>query len=1220
MRVPVQTAEFNALAPLPKDGRLLIEASAGTGKTYALTSLICRLIVLDDRRLEEILAITFTRAATAELKERIRLRLTHLRQALSGGEAADEFESELLKEIDRRYGGTGRELTLRRVALALATFDQASVFTIHSFCERMLREFAFESCVIFESELIEDDSRYFEEAKADYWRKNFGSTFSSDEASWLYHNDWTFSKILQVSPLQLGMRDVRFNNQGEIPCGPTPQRFNASGVIKEYRDLYNAVKKTYQEEELISFIEKNGLGRSRAKLLREVGRIVADREGMIFLKGDEFSQSFLEKGAQAVDNQTVSSICALAAWQRERMARGLMDLISWHRKAALEQIAVAMRRRKNELGQISFDDLISLMRASLSEGPQCNLACLVRKRFPVALVDEYQDTDPDQFEILSAIYPAEEEGAALIVVGDPKQSIYAFRGADIYAYLTTKSRVQTHATLATNRRSIKPLVDAVNHLFGSESARGTAGGNGAPPFYNELITYESNHAYNQSRVELGGRALTHALTLCNYNRDAGNSDSVNEEIVAHYEALEIARMLAEDTLTLFGPQDGVDAKAGEQRKIRASDIAVLVGTHQQGRRMIRELIQAGVNAVSAKSGSVFDTREAHDLAAVLQALLSPSDHLAFMSAAITPLLGLDPVDIEGFGRDGREFTVFFEEMLALGELWHREGVHALGAELLRRAGTTPRLASWRGGERVITNYRHLTELLAAQAHATQCGPAALLAWLKAGIAREQPRPADHEQLRLESDEDAVRVMTIHAAKGLEFPVVFVPFMWRGPVNPKPPLTYHLKNSNGDYARVLDVSVEFGGSDERSALVLNEIKAEDARLLYVAITRAKYICRLAWAPAGNRSRRIRPWVMDDLFKEALGPKPGELSWLKVLEHDGGMDSEGGGSSVSVAEQAANEDLRPPLKFTAERQLKDPYGRTSFSGLKRKADLRDLRGGEDEAEVYMVNLGDGSGREESAPDIAPPVAGLPAGTEAGSCLHHILEKIDFCDVQSAKSTAMIERALTLWGVQPDDQTAAVAAYREAVLRTMSTPLDVGSGVFRLSEIAPEDRLAEVAFCFSIGNLNPARLANILRECGSARAAAISARVSRLKFSEVYGFLDGFIDLVFRKDRKYHIVDWKSNYLGEHALDYAPERLAWAMDDSLYTLQYLLYAVSLHRYLRLRLKEYEPSLHLGTVIYPFVRGMPGKKGPCNHSVYIDVIIPEQIARLSSLMGGES
>jgi exodeoxyribonuclease V beta subunit len=835
------------------------------------------------------------------------------------------------------------------------------------------------------------------------------------------------------------------------------------------------------------------------------------------------------------------------------------------------RLADAVRRelaaRKLRAGVMTYDDLLTRLDANL-RGPAGDIAVRrLRERYRVVLVDEFQDTDPIQWSILQRAFG----GTTLVLIGDPKQAIYAFRGADVYAYLEAAAGAERR-TLETNRRSDQGLIDAYDALFGNARLG------------HEGIVYRRVRATQQPRAATPLRIrVVHrdepSLTLT--QRGYATSQSAREHIATDL-AADVVRALDSDA-------------------VRPGDVAVLVQTNRTA-ALIRDALEAvGVPAVINGARSVFGTEPARYWLRLLEALERPTSAPRAHAAALTPFLGWTAERVATASDD--DWEAVHTRLHEWARVLRLRGVASLAETITQAEGLPARILARAGGERALTDLRHVAELLHAAATSEQLGTTALVGWLRRRIAEAGQDTADDDRSRrLESDEEAVQVLTVHRSKGLEFAVVYYPYLWEPSYIPQGvPVVFH--DPDNDDVRTIDVGLEGPDFDRHKRQELIEQRGEDLRLAYVALTRAKHQAVVWWAAAWNSrdsalGRLLFAREPDGTVPAVAKTTPSDdAAWARFEalreEAPGCIAVERSRLGLPVAWGGR---LRQPAELAAarfDRDLDVRWRRTSFS---------DIATGAHEARVASEPEEPALDDEPERP-AGPVVAGsllaaMPVGVEVGTFIHRVLEATDFAapdleaELSAAVAASQARRAVDL-----GDPAAVVAGLKAAI----ETP--VFDGVC-LRDLARADRLDELHFELPlVGGDRPAgwldldAVAAVLRAQGDAFGYADRLHDPALRRS-VRGYMTGSIDLVARLGERFAVVDYKTNWLGGpgeplSAWHYRPEALQAEMLRGHYGLQALLYTVALHRYLRWRLPGYDPDRHLAGVHYLFLRGMVGRGG---------------------------
>jgi exodeoxyribonuclease V beta subunit len=1216
---------MNRLRPLEVDptGLHLIEASAGTGKTHTIGTLLLRLVIERGLAIERILVVTFTEAATADLRRRLRQRLRQAFHAL-------DDRIPLPAELAALCPPVGRERARTRVWRALLDFDCAPITTIHGFCLAMLQDFAFESGLPFDVETEAEAGGLIEEVVDD---------FRSEQLHRL--EPLIIDYLSEALPKRAALIRLAERVLARPDCQPLPAK------VERHPDPVGALQAAHrqaralwlaQREEIAALVcDHEGLHKGWFKPQKRLDSL-AEMERLLAPERAECAQ--LPAGVGRLTPAWLAAKCkkgrqppvhpffeacqrlvdAGAAFEREALASTL---------ALIEHLRREVPRRRLQRNIQSFDDLLQRLDQALAAAGGATLAARIRERCDAALVDEFQDTDRVQVRIFEHLFG---DGALpVFLVGDPKQSIYGFRGADINAYLEAAGLAAERHTLAVNWRSSPPLLAAIDWLFGRAERAGQR------PFVDPRIRHQPVEPQLEARNALEPGTAPLQLRFLPRADRAGPRGAIGRDWIdahlADWVAGELVRLLNDGPLLDGAP-------------IRPGQVAVLVRTNDQAARLQQALQRRRVPAVLSSAGSVFATREAEELSRVLAAAAEPTDSASVRAALATDLLGFDAAALDAMAAADEKAAADDRQRWADWQLrfrdWHRcwqqRGFMRLARALLLEAPESEappvvRLAGLIDGERRVTNLLHLAELLHGAAAGEHLGPRALLRWFEQKRAGDS-RGADSEQLRLESDARAVQLVTVHRSKGLQYPVVVCPSLWDVRRDSGFPLVFDRLDAESGRARSF-VDLHKSPLAENVRLARRETLAEAMRLTYVALTRAEQLCLVLWGGLKDYAyaplaRLLHlPGAPDDL--DALGKAIGRLDDQQLFADLQALAAESDGT-IAATELAPPdgavwqpEAIRPAALGCAKlrRRLQPAWAIHSFSSL--KAGQRrgpDVAASPDHDQDVEPAAPPAVAAAEPEPLTAAaveriPLADLERGPRMGDCLHALLEQVDFAAADDGALDGLVARQRRACGLD----AVAAAGLRRAVDAVLDTPLDGPAGGLRLRGLPARRCLRELEFLLpAAGVLEPAVWAADLRTAGGpAIPDAYPERLAAMAPQRLEGFLRGFIDLVFVHDDRWFVVDYKSNFLGERFADYRPERLAAAMAEHDYFLQYLLYCVALERILRYRLADFDPERHLGGVYYLFVRGLHPDHGP-RWGVFRDRPSPELLQRLGQRLGLEA
>jgi len=1158
---------FEPFSPDVLRGINLIEASAGTGKTYSITTLVLRLLIERGLKLHQILAVTFTEAATGELRSRIRSRMRDAQQFLRSqrkGASAD---------FGRLFSGVDKETAMGQLAEALSEVDSMPVYTIHGFCKQMLEDYAFETGQPFGAEMVPDNNEFYRELAEDFYRKKLASypvefLLQSKKTSpaALAELAKELSKPLVHLPIKENLTDQAQREAQEfeelggnpeiLPSGLddfSVQQNKLEELAKRWDHTLLNLEAQLEEVEMAKGVLlqacNDGILKANSykpekvedwfKDFTQIVSLAGKPGGSVFDAGDlpeKLSNGEITAGTkknQAVPEHSVFNAIqelvdirtSVGEMTKELEWRMVREFDEWMRKEA--------PRRKQDRAVQFFDDLLMNLFQALKSQRGRVLADLIRTRFPAALIDEFQDTDSVQWGIFSSIYDPgkmSDDKNTLLLIGDPKQSIFSFRNADIRTYLKAKETAAHVWTMNTNYRSEPHLIAALNHWADCV---------GADQCFNlpgkiDYVPVEPKDWGNSATMTFpAGDA---SLMFLPDPAPDGNKGEVEEEVVS-LTVKAVLRVLLNNRL-------------GED-PLRPGDLAVLVHKHSQAEKIKAALNKSEIPAVIVSKHSVFDSETAPLVYHFLQAVLNLQDEKLLRGLLLREFFKYSAQQVDDL--DEKEWSDWVERIRTWNEIWKNNGIAALFAEADLGAGFRKNFAEQSGmGERSLTDFHHLAELLIGQELEHRMSPPALLRWMEQQFGSED-KAGDEAVVRLESDAGRVQVVTIHCSKGLEYPVVFCPFLWAGKTEKS---LYSSVFSDGEI-RVYDFFEKH--EDQIKELDFNE----SLRLQYVALTRAKHQLWVCAAKGGKQNKRspLHHW----------GVVSGALANLFGCEHICNANVEILGETKILA---APDPVRLNAPAELSRTITQNWLMHSYSSLAGEAEpgqYKDCDAGANEPEPLQVK--------------PEGVFALPKGAVFGVQLHELFEQLDFqadAEVRAAAVKRLCEQA----GYDP----GLCGDLLQLVNQTLDSPLHPHA--FRLSDIPRDKRLVELDFHFPINAFRRKRLADLT-------GAGV-----RFPLEECRGFIKGFMDLVFERDGKFWIADYKTNYLGSRAEDYAGKALQQAMDEHGYVLQYHLYTLALHRFLRLKLPGYNYEQHIGGALYLFVRGMDGQNGVFYERVPLETV----------------
>ncbi len=1322
----------------------LLEASAGTGKTYSIQTLYLRLVLVEGMSVQQILVVTFTKDATKELRDRLQ-RI--LREALDhlGGRPAEERTRKL---VDKAVTDQGEGPIRERLQLALLDFDMASIFTIHGFCQRVLNRFAFETRQPFDVEPAGDTSDEIEQLCKDWWRKNLYLMDAEITGFLSVNNRFSLKAItalagkliskpdavLDAEPDQMQPLKGKLTHEMEkfvvdnsaLPTetqtypGALPEIAMAVGElqrqVKEFRSgiktqewdkalsaldaltgFSKTVPVTFRDTDLVqaceAFMQKVPSGTRAASFTWKKGHLESEKcpslgPGLteavkvavqaLGLKHrvDEYAPAKLrrtkafekavllddcfrksnpvdceaklvfaaikdvyENGAGLVEEVVLTADCVNPAIKT--LGESLLNACGAEVVRAALEVKDQYRKGRPAATTASYDDYLLNLREALKDpvGGK-DLVDVLRKEFCAALIDEFQDTDPIQWGIFERLF--KDAGIPCFLVGDPKQAIYRFRNGDVETYLDATRSIVARYPLGKNFRSEQRLIDAVNQVFMDAGGRQTFGAG---------IEYKTP-------LEAAGKDQNKSLLINGKpddkpfkivlvdngpdNKGLPGQDSVPARAAYAATAKGIASLLLDKSLTIGG------------KSVKPKDIAVLVNTHRQGEYIAGELRQRGIPAVRQGTGDVWDSGDGRILWMILESVLDARNLSCVRYALMSDWVGLTPGQIQilnqgrtvpaGAGEPDREYgmedwVVFFE---GLRETWQDRGFPAMFRELSGKLGLKKRLLGLDAceGQRRLTNINHLAELVERAITDGRKTPEGALAWIRQQFDRGTKEGGDEVKLRLETDDDAVRIMTVFTSKGLEFPIVFAPTLFM--MNPKP--------SRGLYefheGASLRIAVAKKGDKASEAARKNEkdeITREHVRQIYVALTRAVHRMVVMALDDGAKDGRAKK---NEVQKFKMRGILGEVLRLpmKTVECDGrerGVVDEdhvqdrfghigGVASAVEVTRYDEKDEdrriepgKRPELKSPADRPKPDTSrGHGSFSSLApsgKKEEMKPVA----PAETDDRNRdGETAGQPVDLVEQKPVgIFAFPSGARTGTCWHEIFEDLSF-DADDAKVREMVETKLRIHGFLKNKETGEerIHVTTQMVCNVLRTPLPGldGQMPFALSGIPDRDRKTEWAFSFSaLAGKRTAELREIVS--GYKPYRGFTDAIGDWDKAIPGGYLTGFVDLLFRHNGRYYIVDWKSNRRNGKQADFCQQGLTGEMTLHGYWLQYLIYTVAVHQYLSKAMADYRYEQHFGGVYYIFLRGVDGQTngGGTVNGIFADRPPEALVAKLSGILG---
>ena len=1143
-----ETDIFNGASTSFERGVTLIEASAGTGKTFAISMLVLRSVVELGVDLKEILVVTYTVAATEELRARIRGRLVQARNLLRSAQfEADPVITEWLSRIEDRAEAVGK------LELALLDIDSMGIHTIHGFCQRVLAEQVLESGHFFDTELISDATTIRNDLIRDFWRRH------------LYSADERYASLIvgcYPGPEQL-YQSIR---GADNPLSRLlPEELTFTSACSLFDEGWERLKRWWKREgeslrDELSYAD--GKGFLKAELARGYQGWLDHIESS-FNQGQSPDPQVVGKFAQekligALNGTKVRGEqkrrALVAGWtlpgdDADHYLSGSENLLLALRLELVRHLRTGLPGRLHDQGLVSFDELIIDLARAIKSPVGESLIRQVNSRFKVALIDEFQDTDSAQYEIFSRLFG---QGAHyLYLIGDPKQAIYRFRGADIHSYLQARSLVDRRLTLDCNFRSNPGLVKAVNRMLEGSQIGGT-----------DYLPVRSPVKFDYTRLVQAANEQP-GLVFCQLDSPTdkkGWSAGAAEDQIRSWVVNEVVRLVDEHTAPAIVPASPV--AEGHSKTVSPSDIGILVRTNRQAEEFCSAFSRRGIPAVLSSSRDVFQTREASDLLLVLRSISTPSD-----SGLLKTVLALDWFGLSGDNyfrlcNDEDQFNLYRERFHEYHRQWNESGLLLMMNNLLELEEVFLHLSGKPQAERRITNTQHLVELIQQQQSQRRLSPSQTLIWLQ--DKQRDPTAVQEAELRLESDRDAVNVITMHSAKGLEYEIVFCPFLFRSTVSVLAKGTVNCFDP--EIGRISDLGSK--SYEQHAQMSFQEEFEEEMRLAYVALTRARVRTYLVWAELKTGPK------ISSSFDSPLGRllfPAGGCSFTEQKEY-----LEELGSSDHCQYQSIDPD-QTPLIYISPVVRKGRLEAQEFSGSRLQTNrIRTSFSGLTMLSIHSGNEQHKAGDEESGETLVHDTT-LPGGVRFGNLIHDALEMFSFEALGSGRVNGEQLASLLRKYRYEIDPEPVKKLLQNTVLTTLLHSDDQTEN-FSLSMIEEARIIKEMEFSLHLDPISTSELNIIL---------AAEPTVSSLGHRDLEGYLNGFVDLIFYHRGRYYIVDYKTNNLGISSA-YHRAGLIDAMRNHNYGLQYWLYTLVVHRFLQNWMDDYRYDVHFGGVMYLFVRGM--------------------------------
>lgn len=1177
---------------IPLQGKHLIEASAGTGKTFNITRLYLRLLLEKQLPVEQILVMTFTKDATEELRGRID---SFIRQALNHWDeliVSDEFFSAISQHIDEKSA----KIRLRQALLYL---DEAAILTIHGFCKRVLSQHAFASGVAFNAQMETNCQDLVLQACQDWYRVlaknnpehfkqvmqfwpnplNFLSQFSKAISK---HNALDVVNVNEIEQLFTELvQQAVYNLENNVP------------LLTQYLiDVKKGSEREKRQQELDALIQ--WLHR-----LAENLSVANEKMPDGFIDGKRYARSAgkIELLAVFEPVKTVKAELKSLAKKIEK-AKALVIV-----REGIYQIRASITEQKNTANILSFDDLISTL-ANCLQAKSSNAQALAQtlfEQYPVALVDEFQDTDPLQFSILEAIY-YHQSTAALYMIGDPKQAIYGFRGGDVFAYLSARKDCDQQWLMDTNWRSTPAMIAGYNRLFYGEAITDKVD-----------VTQGNNRVFGYDIPYIPVKASPPALAK--YKATTDNAlqfvhfiDEEAKKSVAQSFRPVMATWCANEIINLLS------APTKENNtKLSSKDIAILVRDGAEARDIKQALEQANLASVfMSNRANLMKSEQTEQLIQLLKGILFVENERYFSAAIACDLLDYHPEKYRELQENELAWQALKFDFEQLRNEWLYKGFISMALKLMHDHFCI----ADENQDRILTNLLHLFEILqtASQRHRQ---PQELLYWLE-----QQNRVDDPEieaELRLESDDNLIRIITQHGSKGLEYPVVFIPFATRH----KDPLKFGASSVTfieyHDENHQLKLSLD--GSDHAKESMANEAYAEAIRLLYVAVTRAEkrcYILTTAFdkaehSPLGRALKWQSQQNIEENLRQLVNDEPNNISLVTLSSLTN--------ASELIAQQAPLAEVSDKTGQVAHfnGKIERDWWLSSFSALSRNLRHGGVSSPDRDNPLEKNSMTDLQSSAMQASSLLR--FNLAKGAHTGNLLHDILEHTDFNapDWQQAMHWPLQKYGELTAGYQAEDLQCWLAQIINSPLGDSALAID-SSEPFSLADLQQGKTLRESEFYYPMRSAKTDKLTQILSKHRNTHSQSTQQSIVRLPaYQQLKGMMHGFIDLIFEHNNKYYICDYKSSHLGNDFSDYNQQAMKENIEKNHYDLQYLIYALALHRYLSYSLDNYDVEQHFGGTYYLYLRGMTDDEQHKNCGVYYRKIESQELAALDHLFLGD-
>lgn len=1158
------------------EGKNLVEASAGTGKTYNITSLYIRALLEKDLEPSQILVLTYTENATAELKHRIRERIQNCISVLEGSDAKDDA---FLIELKNRASKTD----VYKLKKALFSFDESVVSTIHGFCQKLLREYNLEFRVQSDFEILTNISDQVQEAVDDFWRNEIKTNSNSELGRGFIEllNEW------KIDPEKL---NTLVQNIISKPYGRLLPDESSEVEIKRKENhietLFASLKlQLNKDKSALDAIINSGKLDKRSYKEHIFDSLIKDCESWLFdnsaiplvgYKGlENLGASKLIKSA----NKGYEPEPPVFSYVLDEYLEAISDLEIVRLeflKRMFKQTFDSVVEQKKKQNALSFDDLLQVVEGNLTN----QLIDKISSQYPFALVDEFQDTDPIQYSIFSKIFSKND--SVLFMIGDPKQAIYGFRGADLFTYFKATQEVKESSrfSLTHNYRSTEPVISATNKLFNRFRK----------PFVFEEPIFRDSHFPSTKENEtltFNGELWT-AFSFINCG--SKGTKPILENEIASYVTKQILELLNKNFKI-------------EERYIEPKDIAILVKTKKEAELIKQYLGEEGIQCALKSKKSVFDSEESKDILIMLTTLHNLGNKAKIRALLTTSFIGFNAQKLLQLKSNDNDWAKISDVLKKANDAWGNKGILAAFNELDNFFDIKLRLSALNNAERRITNIEHILELLTNQEHINHLSKGALIRFLKKTINSDENETQDEEIIRLESDSELVTVSTLHASKGLEYAIVFTPFLWSNFLKSSNKNINYTEYHNTDNDLCINLSKDI---PTEILLQSNKEKLADAlRLNYVAFTRAKYACFIPYVYFNDLVKSPLFFTICDPELYSNVTTESELislfeEQLALLNNDSNIQICTANEILSISNLEQKRKVGDDDTLSSKLTVRDNHRNNlfdfskivSFSSLtSNNHSFEDSAKDIDKLMDAVVQKDEESNTEEYT------IHSFPKGATTGNLLHYIFENIQFNEPKTYQE--VIAEQLQIFEFDENWESITINWINDCLKHKLL-------GDLCLQNLLEQDVLKEMEFHFPVHSINSSLLTQIVRE-----------KEDGISIEDYSGFMKGFIDLIFQHNDKYYILDYKSNYLGKDTEAYAPKFLKEAMLHSNYDLQYHIYTVALTIYLEQRLPDFDYDRDFGGVFYFFLRGCD-LSSPTS-GVYFDKPSKSKVVKLRSKMEQE-